>query len=1237
MGDLNRLMVQFGSPLRQLGFSFDEAAVMFARFEKEGVNMQTLLPGLRMALKNIAVPSDDLAGTFQRLGIATKDPHDALLSIFETISDPKIKAADKTLLASSVFGGRAWADMKAAIEEGRFSFDELIKSMRSGKTTIMGAGRETQDFSERWQVFKNRVMVGLEPLATRVFNTVGKAMESIGEILTDPKLSAGEKIGKLFSGAAEAAGKAAPKVAGAFVTGFINAGIWGQLAMSALLIRGFGGKGAIAGLGARIGAWLGLGISSGAAAGIAGTGGGGAGAAAGGAAAGGLLGKIRAIKWARVGVLGIGLAMADTTINEFATRAKERSGDIFTALEGLGTRKGEVFGLGIEDVFGESDATRNAKELLGLLEEIQSTKTITDSQRAAISDLSRRVGLSSDQLRSMRQAMAAVAQQQFTGAQTRFQGFVQQMISGNRNLRNAAVSNFRNWTGLSGKALAEFVAGSLRKWTNLEQQLGSKNAKIRSNAVSQIKQMASSLGVEWTALVAMIRNKTTSITQWLRTYLQEQLGMDPAAIDAIVARRKSLEGSKGGERHTGLRQGGLAAVVPGHAAGDRQLLSLDGAPVAKVESREGIFVGNRNLMGTLAAANAAVPRFAKGGIVDAQVTGGGSRAAVAKGNLDRGAAAANAFAELAKKMGGGGPKVRRMIEFGKGIAAKHFPYVYGGGHGSFSPPYDCSGFVSAILHAGGLTGTTMTTDSLKGWGEAGPGKQVTIGVRGSTGRSAHTMMRVGRLFFESGSGHGAAVVGGWSGGFPIKRHPPGMQRGGVVDRKLLERARREGIPVSELLNPKSEKFVGWGLQRGGFIASQIKRKGRPFVSTAYGPPWGGIQGTGTTATGIDLHGNPHKYLVAVDPGTIPLHSKLGIWPNPFSYLGAFAAEDTGGAIDGNRIDFYDWRGRGKQIGWGRKTVSVAAAADLAQGPLRKRKAKKGKQRKVPGIPGISPKIQGRIDAMAAKVNELTGKADIWAEFGDRASQLEGLVGGMDEVGWLHREKDTLFALRERLVELHNYLIELQRVVSEWIKRAREHLRGITDKKVRKTIKDRIAAWIEGHGILGTKAGEYRESLVEIQGTPIGVPAYKLLGTLPPVGVLGGRIFDVQSALKQAGEDTSATDPEAAKGLTPEQLKELTYLSGLGVKFDPAQFQGFFAGGGSIGTRQWGIAGETGRAEIIEGPARIHSADDSAAMLGPQALFADIYIGGEKIDERVEVKLRRREREEHGAYLAGSQP
>jgi 3D (Asp-Asp-Asp) domain-containing protein len=97
-----------------------------------------------------------------------------------------------------------------------------------------------------------------------------------------------------------------------------------------------------------------------------------------------------------------------------------------------------------------------------------------------------------------------------------------------------------------------------------------------------------------------------------------------------------------------------------------------------------------------------------------------------------------------------------------------------------------------------------------------------------------------------------------------------------------------------------------------------------LMSTAYGPPWGGIQGTGTTATGIDLRAHPKQYVVAVDPNVIPLGSKLKIPHNPFGDPNiVFTAADTGGAIKGNRLDFFDWRGRKTQMDWGTRPIEAS--------------------------------------------------------------------------------------------------------------------------------------------------------------------------------------------------------------------------------------------------------------------------------------------------------------------------
>lgn len=102
----------------------------------------------------------------------------------------------------------------------------------------------------------------------------------------------------------------------------------------------------------------------------------------------------------------------------------------------------------------------------------------------------------------------------------------------------------------------------------------------------------------------------------------------------------------------------------------------------------------------------------------------------------------------------------------------------------------------------------------------------------------------------------------------------------------------------------------------------VCRKGNTYIATSYGPPWTGIEGTGRTATGYDLRDGPVAYVVAVDPSYIRLGSKVRIWPNPHHYRGFFHARDTGSAIKGNKIDFYDWRGRVEQNAWGHRSVQI---------------------------------------------------------------------------------------------------------------------------------------------------------------------------------------------------------------------------------------------------------------------------------------------------------------------------
>jgi 3D (Asp-Asp-Asp) domain-containing protein len=109
--------------------------------------------------------------------------------------------------------------------------------------------------------------------------------------------------------------------------------------------------------------------------------------------------------------------------------------------------------------------------------------------------------------------------------------------------------------------------------------------------------------------------------------------------------------------------------------------------------------------------------------------------------------------------------------------------------------------------------------------------------------------------------------------------------------------------------------------------------GGSWLATAYGPPWTDGNGSGITATGLNLTGGPAMLEVAVDPSVIALGSYVYVQPNPFGTTSAFYAGDTGAAILGRHLDIYDWLGRAAQQAWGARTVTVTAAPNGGAGNL----------------------------------------------------------------------------------------------------------------------------------------------------------------------------------------------------------------------------------------------------------------------------------------------------------------
>ena len=165
---IDRLMTsvtEYGPILRGMGYDLESATALIAGFDKAGVNVQETLATMKIAMRNLA-----------KEGFT--DPQEALSMYIEKIENAG-SSIEATRIAAELFGSRGGAVMGAAIREGRLELDDLIESLKTSKETINAVAEETDDWKEKLTKLKNEAMIQLEPIANKVFDSLGRAVEGI--------------------------------------------------------------------------------------------------------------------------------------------------------------------------------------------------------------------------------------------------------------------------------------------------------------------------------------------------------------------------------------------------------------------------------------------------------------------------------------------------------------------------------------------------------------------------------------------------------------------------------------------------------------------------------------------------------------------------------------------------------------------------------------------------------------------------------------------------------------------------------------------------------------------------------------------------------------------------------------------------------------------------------------------------------------------------------------------------
>lgn len=194
--------------LQNLGFTFEESAVMIGSFDKAGLNSSQMMSGMARSLVNLAKDGEKPQEAFER-----------------TIKEIEkfVKKGDEAAaldLAGKVFGTRGASQFVGAVQAGALSLDDLAKAAGQTSDTILDVADETDDFAEKWQLVKNNALLALEPLGSAVF-------DALADVFSDlmPHI---EKFGGWLADNTWAIATFAAVIGGTLVAAFVawTASIW---------------------------------------------------------------------------------------------------------------------------------------------------------------------------------------------------------------------------------------------------------------------------------------------------------------------------------------------------------------------------------------------------------------------------------------------------------------------------------------------------------------------------------------------------------------------------------------------------------------------------------------------------------------------------------------------------------------------------------------------------------------------------------------------------------------------------------------------------------------------------------------------------------------------------------------------------------------------------------------------------------------------------------------------------
>lgn len=163
---LTESLTKNGATMRALGFDTDESIAILSKFEKEGVNTETALTGMKTAFKNWSEEGKDAKREYERM-----------VRTIQLTSD----STEAAQIAIDAFGKKAGPEMAELIQQGKLSYGDYLDVIEGSAGTVENTYEQTQDAFDKIALAVQGLKVDVATAFKDMLNEYSPEIEAIIE------------------------------------------------------------------------------------------------------------------------------------------------------------------------------------------------------------------------------------------------------------------------------------------------------------------------------------------------------------------------------------------------------------------------------------------------------------------------------------------------------------------------------------------------------------------------------------------------------------------------------------------------------------------------------------------------------------------------------------------------------------------------------------------------------------------------------------------------------------------------------------------------------------------------------------------------------------------------------------------------------------------------------------------------------------------------------------------------